>query len=147
GTEIVTVARSGDGWLISATGHQGPPFDVQTNKFELTYADDWQPRHLEIQALLRGQPVSMTTTIAETTATNQVTSAARTTSFKQNVSAKTVLLPNSFYASYEALAARLSTMAAGDRLPLYVTPDGEIVATVAKVTPRLITTPSSRATY
>jgi pimeloyl-ACP methyl ester carboxylesterase len=147
GTEIVTLARTGDGWLISATGHQGPPFDVQTNKFELTYADDWQPRRLEIQALLRGQPVTMTTTIEETKATNQVTSAARTTSYTQNVSPKTILLPNSFYASYEALAARLSAIAAGDRLPLYVTPDGEILATVAKITPRVITSPSSRATY
>ena len=147
GTEIVSVSRSGDGWLITANGRQNAPVNMQTNKFELTYADDWQPRKLEVQAVLRGQSVSMTTTFDGTSASNLVTNPAKSGIFKQNVSPKTVVLPNGFYAAYEALAARLSAMTLGDKVPLYVAPDGELIATISRITPRTITTPGARFTY
>jgi pimeloyl-ACP methyl ester carboxylesterase len=147
GSEIVSLTHDTDGWRISSTGHQSPPLDVQTNRFVVTYADDWQPRRLDLEAIVRGQPISMITTIAGTMATNQVTGPARTATSTHKVSARTVILPNSFYGGYEALAARLSTMAEGDQVPIYVAPDGEIPAVVAKVTPRIITTLHGRSTY
>ncbi len=147
GTEVMTVAKSGDDWLITANGRQNAPVNIQTNKFELSYTDDWQPRKLEVQAVLRGQPVSMTTTFDGTSASNMVTNPTKSGVFKQSVSPRAVVLPNGFYAAYEALAARLSAMTVGDTVPLYVAPDGEVTATVSKITPRTITSPGERVTY
>ena len=51
----------------------------------------------------------------------------RTTSSKTDqVSARTVVLPNNFYALYEALAVRLAASAPGAEIPLYVAPQGEV---------------------
>ena len=36
------------------------------------------------------------------------------------------MLPNNFFAAYEALAVRLSSMTPGGELPVYVAPQGEI---------------------
>jgi uncharacterized protein len=46
------------------------------------------------------------------------------------VSARTVVVPNGFFGSYEALAARLVGSAVGAEFPLYVAPQAEIKAVV-----------------
>ncbi len=82
----------------------------------MTYGADWEPqRHLSLDALLRGQPLRLTTTFSTTSATNEVSSSAKTGTFTQTISRRSVVLPASFYGAYEALhAARLATMAVGD---------------------------------
>ena len=40
GSETVTVSRVGTDWQLSGTGRLAAPFDVVTNTFEMTYAND-----------------------------------------------------------------------------------------------------------
>jgi pimeloyl-ACP methyl ester carboxylesterase len=147
GTESVSMTRVSDGWQVVSTGHQNAPIDLQNARFDMTYADDWAPRHLTLDALLHGQPIRLTSTFSATSATNDVTSSAKTGTFTQAITPGTVVLPNSFYGAYEALAVRLSTMKVGDTIPLYVAPDGEVTAQVRTITPRRIATPGARLDF
>jgi pimeloyl-ACP methyl ester carboxylesterase len=144
GTETVSLTRVGSGWRILSTGHQNSPVDLQAARFEMTYGADWAPQRLSLAALLRGQPIRLTTTFSATSATNDLSSSAKTGTFTQTVSPQSIVLPISFYGAYEALAARLTTMKVGDAVPLYVAPNGEVTATLATMTPRSITTPKAR---
>ena len=144
GTESVSVTRAGDGWRIFSTGHQNQPIDIQTAQFDMTYTADWEPQHLSVDARLRGQPMRLTTTFSTTSATNDVSSGLKTGTFTQTISPRSVVLPNSCYGAYEALAARLTTMKVGDVVPLYLAPDGEVTATLSMITPRRMATPKAR---
>jgi pimeloyl-ACP methyl ester carboxylesterase len=143
GTENVSLARVGGGWRIVSTGHQNQPIDLQAAQFEMTYDADWEPQRLSLGALLRGQPIRLTTTFSATSATNEVSNGVKTGTSTQRISPRSVVLPNSFYGAYEALAARLTTMKVGDAVPLYVAPDGEVTATLSTMTPRQIATPKA----
>jgi pimeloyl-ACP methyl ester carboxylesterase len=147
GTESVSMTRVSEGWRVVSTGHQNAPIDLQNARFDMTYGDDWAPKHLTLDALLHGQPVRLSSTFSATSATNDVTSNAKTGTFTQPITAGTVVLPNSFYGAYEALAVRLSTMKVGDAVPLYVAPDGEVTAQVRMITPRRIATPNARLDF
>src|SRR5688500_20129516 len=68
GTEEVTLTRTSDGWQVSSTGRQRAPAALVINDFRLTLGSDWHPRELRIDALLRDQSVSSTTTFSVQTA-------------------------------------------------------------------------------
>ena len=52
------------------------------------------------------------------------------------------MLPNNFYAGYEALAARLATAQPGTELRAYVAPQAEIKVSVKAMSPEQLPTPS-----
>ena len=52
------------------------------------------------------------------------------------------MIPNNFFAAYEALAARLFAMTPGGELPVYIAPQGEVKLTVRSVTPSTYQTPA-----
>ena len=90
-----------------------------------------------------------------TTAINEITQNGTTTSKTDQVSARTIVLPNTFIAGYEALAARLAASQPGTELRAYVAPQAEIVVSVKSMSseqlpspagssPRVGTTSSSR---
>ena len=56
--------------------------------------------------------------------------------------ARTIVLPNNFYAGYEALAARLAGAQPGTELPAYVAPQAEVKIAVKAVTAEQLPTPS-----
>ena len=141
GTERVTLSRSAGGWLISATGQLASPFNLQTNKFEVRYATDWQPQSLTIEALLNNQPLVLTTTFGLTTAMTELVQGGQKASATRDVSPRTIVLPSNFFAAYEALAARLGSSGVGVRIPVFLAPAAEVGAVVDKITPRFITTP------
>lgn len=143
GSETDTVTRLDHGWRIISNGHESPPIDIQNANFDVTYADDWSPVHLSLDALVHGQPLRITSTFSPSSATNSVTSSAKTGMFTVPVSAHTVVLPNSFYGAYEALAARLSTMKVGETVPIYIAPAGEVSVAVKTITPRHFDTPAA----
>ena len=138
GAETVTLSRVGTDWQFSGTGRLGAPFDVITNKFEMTYASDWQPTKLAIQATIRGQGVSLNTSFGLTTAMNEVMQGIQRGSSSHQLQPRSIVLPATYFASYEALAARIATAAPGTRLPVYVAPDGQTSVTVSQMTPRSI---------
>ena len=122
GREQVNLARTDSGWIITSTGQMGASMDFTVVRFEMKYARDWQPLEMKLEARLKNQPVAVASSFTMTTAINEVTQAGRTTSKEDQISARTIVLPNNVFGSYEALAARLSISAAGAEIPIYVVP-------------------------
>jgi uncharacterized protein len=133
GREQANLARSPDGWIIMASGRTAPPFENTLRRFELKYSADWQPIELKIEATAGKTNLSLATSFGGTTAVNEIMQNGVTNSKTDQVSARTIVLPNNFYAGYEALAARLSTAAAGTVLPLYIAPQAEVKLTIKSV--------------
>jgi pimeloyl-ACP methyl ester carboxylesterase len=142
GTEEMTVTKISNGWRVSATGSQRAPAALIINSFEVTLASDWHPRELKIDALLRDQPISSTTTFNVTTAVTDYVQNGRKSSVTHQISPRTIALPNAFYAAYEVLAARLGTTPVGSTLKLFVVPQSEVDAVVRSVTDQKIITTS-----
>jgi pimeloyl-ACP methyl ester carboxylesterase len=138
----VNLARSGSDWIITATGRLAAPIDLTVNRFEIKYTADWQPVELRIDARQRDRTLSLATSFGVTTAINEITQNAVTNSKTDQVSARTIVLPNNFYAAYEALAARLLSAKAGTVLPAYIAPEVEIKVTVKGATAGQFQTPS-----
>lgn len=126
GTEQVTVTKGADGWLIQASGRLGAPIYVATERVEIRYGPDWRPRGLNILARRGDELLLVRTTVSDTTANTHVTHGTETTSKTDQVSPDTLLLSNSSFAGYEALAARLAGMQPGGELRALLVPDGAI---------------------
>ena len=77
-----------------------------------------------------------------TTAINEITQNGTTTSKTDQVSARTIVLPNNFFAGYEALAARLAGAQPGSELHVYVAPQAEVGVTVKSVSPEQLPSPA-----
>lgn len=146
GQEQVNVARSGGNWVITATGQVSIGQPLVTNKFEAKYTSDWQPLELHIDAESGGRPMTLSTSFGMTTAVNEITQGDTTNSKTDQVSARTIVLPNNFYAAYEAMAPRLAGAAPGTELPVYVAPQMEIKAVVKSVTDEKVKTSGGEVT-
>ncbi len=138
GTESVSITRTDAGWVVSGAGRLQAPVDLTTNKFEVTYGADWQPQRLSIEASLRGQPLTLTTTFGLTTAASEMRQGAERGASTRQVSPRSVVLPNNFFGAYETLAIRLSSSAIGTRIPIFIAPNGETTITVTQVTEKRV---------
>lgn len=141
GREHVNVARAAGNWIITATGRITAPTEFVVNRFEARYAADWQPLELHIDAMANGKPMKLATSFGVTTAVNEITQGETTNSKTDQISARTVILPNNFFGAYEAVAARLASATAGTEFPVYIAPQTEIRATVKAVREDTITSP------
>ena len=142
GREQGSVTRGASGWTITSTGKSVAPMELTLNRFEVTYAPDWQPIQLRLDARLQDRSLTLSTSFGTTTAINEITQNAITNTKTDQITARTVVLPNNFYAAYEALAVRLAGMAAGAELPVYIAPQAEIRLAVKAVTASTFETPS-----
>jgi uncharacterized protein len=140
GGETVEVKQTAAGWIISSTGQIAPPLDLTTTRFEATYAADWQPLKLSVEGTFRGQLITLSTVFASTSATSDVFSGGQRASVTHTVSPRTIVLPNNFFAAYEALAAQLGSAAVGAKFPVYVAPQREVAVTVDAVRQRRVVT-------
>lgn len=144
GTDVgrvqTNLAKAGSDWLITSTGRVG---DLTVNRFELKYGADWQPIDLRIEATQAADKhLMLNTSFGVTTAINEITQNSITNAKTDQVSARTVVLPNQFFAAYEGLAARLSVAGPGAELPVYVAPNAEVRLSVKSVTGEPVQTPS-----
>jgi pimeloyl-ACP methyl ester carboxylesterase len=146
GREQVTLSRSASGWTITSTGRLGPPLNLTNNRFEITYSPDWQPIELKIDALVEDRTLRLNTSFGTTTAINEITQNDVTNSKTDQITARTVVVPNNFYAAYEALAVRLASAAVGAEIPVYVAPQAEIRLVVKTITPSTYQTPGGTIT-
>ena len=142
GREQVNVARGPSGWIITSTGRTEAPLDFTIARFEAKYSPDWQPLELTLEARLRNAVATVKTSFALTTAINEVTQNSKTVSKEDQISAKTIVLPNNVFGAYEALAARLATTSPGTVLPIYVVPQAEVKLTVRAATDQALTGPT-----
>jgi len=141
GREQVTVARGPSGWIITSSGRTEAPLDFTIARFEAKYAPDWQPLELTLDARLRNAVALVKTSFGLTTAINEVTQNSKTVSKQDQVSAKTIVLPNNVFGAYEALAARLRDASAGTELPVYIVPQGEVKIRVRAVSDQALSGP------
>jgi pimeloyl-ACP methyl ester carboxylesterase len=146
GVERVRVVRAGTTWVISSTALFGPPLNVTVNRFELKYTSDWQPLELHVEATQTTsqgtRALGLATSFGMTTAISEITQNGVTSAKTDQISARTIVLPNNFYAAYEGLAARLAAAQPGAELPAYVVPQSEIKVAVKAVALEQISTPS-----
>ncbi len=140
GSERVTVTTGADGWTISATGRIGAPLNLVTSRFEVRYDTAWHPLALTIEGSLRGQPLVMHTTFAGTTATSEITQAGQLSHETDQVAPDTIVLPNLFFAAYEAMALRLASLQPGASFKAYVVPQAELEVRVTSVDTETIQT-------
>jgi alpha-beta hydrolase superfamily lysophospholipase len=150
GRETASLAQTPSGWTITSTARLGAPLNLVNKRFELTYARDWQPIEMKIEATVadprdpKAEPrvLGLATSFATTTAINEITQNGVTNSKTDQITVRTVVLPNNFFAAYEALAFRLFSSTPGSELPVYVAPQAEIKVTVKAVTAATFDTPS-----
>lgn len=141
GIERVRLARSGSNWVLSSTAQFGAPLNTTVNRFEVKYTTDWQPIELLIEATQGNRPMRISTSFSMTNAINEITQNGTTTSKTDQVSARTIVLPNTFIAGYEALAARLAASQPGTDLRVYVAPQAEVVVSIKSMSPEQIPSP------
>ena len=141
GREQVALSRTASGWTITSTGRFGPPLNFTNNRFEVTYAPDWQPIELRFDARSQDRSITLATSFGTTTAVSEITQNAVTNTKTDQITARAVVLPNNFYGAYEALAVRLADVASGAELPVYVAPQAEIRMLVTAITPSTYETP------
>jgi len=143
GREQISVTRSGTDWIITSTGKVS---DQTLNRFELKYTADWQPVELRLeatQAAKEGQKtMRLLTSFAVTSAINEITQDGATSSKTDQISARSIVIPNNAFAGYEALAARLATASVGTEVPAYIPPRGELKVVVRTIANQDIKTPS-----
>jgi uncharacterized protein len=134
GREQATLARSDSGWIITSTGRSAAPLDFTVSRFEVKYTTDWQPLEMTLEGRLRNAIVKIKTSFGMTTAINEILQGNNTRSKEDQISARTIVMPNQVFSAAEALAARLWDTAAGGEIPIYVAPAAEIKAKVRAVT-------------
>ena len=142
GVERVRLAKAADTWVISSTGQFAAPLNMTVNRFEVKYTADWQPLELHIEATQAGRALTLSTSFGVTTAINEISQNGTTNSKTDQVSARTIVLPNSFYAAYEGLAARLAGSQPGAELRAYVAPQAEIAVNVKAMTNEQLPSPA-----
>jgi len=142
GREQAMLSKNGSGWIITSSGNFGPPISLTIRRFEMKYTTDWQPLELKIEGTLRNTPIALATSFSMTTAINEVTQNGVTNSKEDQITARTVVLPNNFYASYEALAVHLAASEVNAEIPVYVAPQGEVKVKVRDITPQTLSGPS-----
>lgn len=143
GFERLELVRGDDGWTVRSRGDLAHPINLQNRLFEIEYDEQWRPRSLSIQGVRNDSPFSLLTTFGDTGASTVVEEAGRQTSLDQPTPATAVVLPEYFFAAYEALAARLAGVAIGDDIPVFVPPSGISVARLEATSTSQISTPSS----
>lgn len=133
GFERVRVIRTDDGWLLQASGQMTAPVPIDTRLFEASYDPEWHPRRLTVEGSQGGIPFRLESTFADGAATNALQEGDRQTTIDDRIDPASVVLPNSVFAGYEALAARLGSSEPGAELPIYVPPRGFVSARVDAV--------------
>jgi pimeloyl-ACP methyl ester carboxylesterase len=142
GREQWTLAKIDSGWVISSSGRTAPPLDFTVNRFEVKYAPDWQPLEMALEARLRNQSVIVRTSFAMTRAINEITQNNVTGSKEDEVSVRTIVIPNNVFAGYEALGVRLWSAQVNSELPVYVVPAGEMKIKVNEITAETLKGPA-----
>ena len=133
GTEQIAVTRVSTGWNIVSTGRMAAPIDAAARRLQVRYTPDWKPLEFTLDAVVRGQNQSIHTVIEGTVAKSDMTVGDQTTQKTDTIDANALLLlSNSFFGPYEALALRLKTAAAGTEVPIYIEPQASITIAVGE---------------
>ena len=103
--------RAADGWTISGSGRIGPPLDIAARRLEVKYDAQWKPLSLALDATPAIRPTTLRTTVTGESARSEFTTNGTPGEKTDTIAADAMLLPNPFFAPYEAFAARLKSRA------------------------------------
>ena len=127
GAEESSIKRTAEGWQITGAGRLSPPLDLTTRRFLVRYSAEWKPLELVIDATSRGAAFSVHTSFADTVAQNDIVQLGQQSQKRDTITADTLVLPNLFFASDEALAKRLAAMPGETgAFAAYIAPQAEI---------------------
>src|SRR6185503_4600444 len=133
GSEQIAVTRTATGWTIVSSGRLGAPVDVVARRLQVRYTPEWQPLELTLDGSVRGQPQTVRTAVDGTSAKSEISVAGKASQKADTIDPNALLLlPNSFFGPYEALAARLKTIAAGSEVPAYLAPQTSIAIRIGE---------------
>jgi uncharacterized protein len=119
GTEQIALVRDAGGWTITGSGRIGPPLDIVTRSLQIRYDAGWKPLELTLEATARGQAVIVHVGVAGTTATMRGNNGGQPIDRTDTIDPDAILLPNPFFAAYEAVAVRLKAAMSGSTIPVY----------------------------
>jgi len=119
GTEQASLLRVAGGWTITSSGRIGAPIDIVTRSLEIRYDDEWKAIGLSLDATNRGQAMTLRIAVTGTTATTHQSTTGQATDATHTIDPAAVLLPNPFFAAYEAVTIRLRSTPAGSSIPVY----------------------------
>jgi pimeloyl-ACP methyl ester carboxylesterase len=143
GTEQVALTRTADGWTIAASGRLGAPLDVLARRIQVRYTPDWRPIEFTLDGTAGGRLHTVRTVVEGATAKSDGISAGQTIQKTDQIDPNALLvLPNSFFGPYEALAARMRSAAPGTEIPLFGVPTMSFTARVGESGPEQIQTTS-----
>src|SRR6185295_9263150 len=132
GSEQVAVTRGADGWSIISSGRLAAPLDVVARRVQARYTPEWRPIEFTFDGTVRGQAQTVHTVVDGATAKSDIVTGGQTTQKTDTIDPNAlIVMANSFFGPYEALAARLRTAAPGTEIPLYG--EGPMVAFSVRV--------------
>jgi len=141
GTEQMAVTRTATGWTVSSSGRLGAPIDVVARRVQVRYTADWKPLEFTLDGTIKGQPQNISTVVEGNTAKSNINTAGAPAQKSDTIDPNALLLlPNSFFGPYEAVAARLKTAVPGDEIPVYLVPQGSARIAVGESTSEQIQT-------
>ena len=140
GNERIEVKRDAAGWAITSSGRLNAPLDIVTRRLEVRYDPDGKPLELTLDATVRGQIQTIHTTFKGDTATSQVRIGGESRVFTATTNAE-VLLPNPFFAPFEAVTARLRTAPRGSTIAAFAPAQSFMAISVGESTTERIQTP------
>ena len=122
GREDVTVTQDATGLTISATGRLAAPLNIVTRRAEVKYRPDRTPEYLVIDASIQGGDTSFRTNFSDTTALSEGIVRGQKISHTDVGALRPFVLPSIFFASYEALARRLTMADIGSEQRAFLAP-------------------------
>lgn len=141
GTEQVAVTRTATGWTIVSSGRLAAPIDVVARRVQVRYTPEWKPLEFTLDGTVRGQSTTIRTLVDGAAAKSDINTAGQPAQKADTIDPNALLLlPNSFFGPYEALAARLKTAAAGSEVPAYLVPQASVSVAVGESFPEQIQT-------
>jgi pimeloyl-ACP methyl ester carboxylesterase len=141
GTEQVALTRTATGWTIVSSGRLGAPVDVVARRVQVRYTPDWKPLEFTFDGTVRGHAQTVRTGVEGTAAKSDLSVDGQTSQKTDTIDQSALLLlANSFFGPYEALAARLKATAAGAELSAYLVPQMSVTVRIGATSAEQIQT-------
>jgi dipeptidyl aminopeptidase/acylaminoacyl peptidase len=133
GREDVTVASSTEGITISGKGRLSGSLDILMERAEIKYRQNWTPQSYEFEATVNGGPAGLQTLFEGNTAVTRGTDGGQRVDSTDKIASpsQTIVLPNVFFGSYEALTRRLATSPVGEEFSGFIRPGNQVALRLA----------------
>jgi hypothetical protein len=134
GSAAIILARSGDGWRVQSTSRAGGSIGLEVRRFDAVYDAAWGVRFLSMEIAWRQETRVIHVAIQGLRSRTDVVIPDREAGFGAHwISPGTIALPDDVFGAYQALAARVESLAPGSDIPLLLTPRGEVHGTIDAV--------------